>query len=156
MSSVIHHVEALGVPFEVIPHQEALTSIDEARAIGIDADEVLKTVVFTTRYGYVIAVLPASRRVAVERIREATGDQQARLANEGQLRHEFPDIELGAFPPMGSFLQAPTFVDPEVFHHTTVAFAAGTTTESIRMRTDDLFRDEMAHLLPLEEEPVYA
>lgn len=111
---------------------------------------MLKTVVFSTRHGYVLAVLPASRRVDVETVRAAAGDPHARLATEGELRHEFPDIELGAFPPLGTVLQALTFVDPEVFQHATVVFAAGSITRSIRMRTDDLFREEMVRLLPLE------
>ena len=151
MSTVTAHLDGLGVPYEVITHEVALSSIEEAKALGVDADEVLKTVVFTTEHGYAIAVLPASRRVDIDSIRAATGDRQSRLATEGQLRHEYPDIELGAFPPIGSILQAITFVDPEVFQHSTVVFAGGTTTESIRMRTDDVFRSEMVRLLPLEE-----
>jgi prolyl-tRNA editing enzyme YbaK/EbsC (Cys-tRNA(Pro) deacylase) len=36
----------------------------------------------------------------------------------------------------------PTLVDPEVMEHDTVVFAAGTQTQSVKVRTEDLFRDE--------------
>ena len=44
MTQVTQHLETHGVPFEAIAHQQAYTSIAEARALGIDASEVLKTV----------------------------------------------------------------------------------------------------------------
>jgi hypothetical protein len=44
MTQVTEHLQAHGVPFEPIAHQQAYTSIDEARALGIEASEVLKTV----------------------------------------------------------------------------------------------------------------
>ena len=44
MTQVTEHLETHGVPFEPIAHPQAYTSIDEARALGIEASEVLKTV----------------------------------------------------------------------------------------------------------------
>jgi hypothetical protein len=40
MSVVTEHLEQRGSTFEVIPHWQAYTSIDEARVLGINADEV--------------------------------------------------------------------------------------------------------------------
>ena len=37
MTQVTEHLETRGVPFEAIVHQQAYTSIAEARALGIDA-----------------------------------------------------------------------------------------------------------------------
>jgi hypothetical protein len=51
MSLVTEHLERLGCAFEVIPHRQAYTSIDEARALGVDADEVLKTLAGTVASG---------------------------------------------------------------------------------------------------------
>lgn len=52
-------------------------------------------------------------------------------------------------PPLGSLHGAPTYVDPEVMQHDTVVFAAGTQTESVRVRTEDLFRKEPVTTAPL-------
>jgi prolyl-tRNA editing enzyme YbaK/EbsC (Cys-tRNA(Pro) deacylase) len=44
-------------------------------------------------------------------------------------------------------------VDPEVLGHDTVAFAAGTQTESIKMRTRDLFGGDRVTTVPLVKHP---
>jgi prolyl-tRNA editing enzyme YbaK/EbsC (Cys-tRNA(Pro) deacylase) len=149
MPTVAEHLQGKGVPFEPISHERAYTSIDEARALGISADEVVKTVILDTASGHALAVVPASRRLAMPLVREAVGDKNARFATEEELERHFPDHELGAFPPLGSLLGVPTFVDPEVLSHDTVVFAAGTQRESVRVRTADLFRDEPHTTAPL-------
>jgi prolyl-tRNA editing enzyme YbaK/EbsC (Cys-tRNA(Pro) deacylase) len=50
-------------------------------------------------------------------------------------------------PPLGSLHGAPTYVDPEVMRHDTVMFAAGTQTESLKVRTED--RNEPVAVAPL-------
>jgi prolyl-tRNA editing enzyme YbaK/EbsC (Cys-tRNA(Pro) deacylase) len=51
MSVVTEHLEQQGSAFEVLAHPQAYTSVDEARALGIDADEVLKTLALRTGSG---------------------------------------------------------------------------------------------------------
>lgn len=152
MASVREHLEKKGVSFEVIPHDQAYTSIDEARALGISADEVVKTIVLDTAKGHALAVVPGSRRLYMRLVRKAVGDSHAKFADEDELEKDFPGVQLGGFPPLGSLVGAPTFVDPEVFTHETVVFAAGTQNESLKVRTDDLFKDEKVTKTPLTRE----
>jgi Cys-tRNA(Pro) deacylase len=153
MSAVTDHLGKRGVPFEIIPHEQTYTSIDEARALGIDADEVVKTLVVKTRSGYVLAVLPGSRRLDKRSMEEAVGDRHAHLATEEDLERDFAGFELGALPPMGSLLGVEVLVDDDLMRHETVAFAAGKQSESIRMRTEDLFRDEPMRRVALSVVP---
>jgi Ala-tRNA(Pro) deacylase len=139
MSLVTEHLEQQGAAFEVLVHRQAYTSIEEARALGVDADEVLKTLALRTGPGYVLVVIPAARRLDLRLVREAVGDHHARLASEDELRHDFPDYQLGALPPLGVLVGANLlYVDPEVLGHATVVFAAGTQTESVKMQTQEL------------------
>jgi Ala-tRNA(Pro) deacylase len=139
MSVVTEHLEQRGCVFEVIPHRQAYTSVDEARALGIEVGEVLKTLAVRTGSGYALMVIPASRRLDLHLAREALGDNRARLASEEELGRDFPDYELGALPPIGALLDAQLYVEPEVLGHDTVTFAAGTQTESVKMQTQELF-----------------
>jgi Ala-tRNA(Pro) deacylase len=139
MSVVTEHLEQRGSIFEVLAHRQAYTSVEEARALGIAVDEVLKTLAVRTGSGYALVVIPASRRLDLHLAREALGDSRARLASEEELGDDFPDYELGALPPLGALLHAQVYVDPEVLGHDTVTFAAGTQTESVRMQTQGLF-----------------
>jgi len=149
MSVVAEHLRQRGSAFEVLPHLQAYTSTDEARALGIDADEVLKTLAVRTGSGYVLVVIPASRRLDLHLVREALGDHHARLASEEELGRDFAAYQLGALPPLGALLGSELYVDPEVLGHDTVAFAAGSQTESVKLRTDELFEREQATTVPL-------
>lgn len=153
MSLVTDHLEERGVPFEVIPHRQAYTSIDEARALGIAADEVVKTVVVQAASGNALAAVSGYRRLDMTLVRNAVGDNHARLATEEELAGDFPQFQLGALPPLASLLGAPVYVDPEVMGHETVVFAAGTQTESVKMRTEDLFQDGSVTIVPLSRHP---
>jgi Ala-tRNA(Pro) deacylase len=149
MTQVTEHLQAHGVPFAPIAHQQAYTSIDEARALGIDAGEVLKTVAVRAAGGYALMAIPATGRLDMHLVQAAVGDRHVRLATEEELRRDFPDIELGALPPLGSLLGAPLFVDQEVLRHETVVFAAGSQTESVQLKTADLLRHEQGMPQPL-------
>ena len=149
MSVVTEHLEQRGIAFELIPHQQAYTSTEEARTLGVDAGEVLKTLAVRTSSGYALAVIPASRRLDLHLVRDALGDRHARLATEEELGRDFADYQLGALPPLGVLVGARVYVDPEVLRHNTVAFAAGTQTESVKLPTEELFGGEQATTVPL-------
>jgi Ala-tRNA(Pro) deacylase len=153
MTQVTEHLETHGVPFEPITHQQAYTSIAEARALGIDASEVLKTVAMRVAGGYALMAIPASCRLDMHLVQAAVGDHHVRLATEEELRRDFPDCELGALPPLGSLLGAPLYVDQELLQHETVVFAAGSQTESVQLRTADLLQHEQVTTLPLIKHP---
>ena len=149
MTQVTEHLQAHGVPFEPITHPPAGTSIAEAGALGIDASEVVKTVAVRAAGGYALMAVPATRRLDMHLVQAAVGDRRARLATEEELLRDFPGVELGALPPLGSLLGAPLFVDQEVLQHETVVFAAGSQTESVQLKTADLLQHEQVTALPL-------
>jgi len=149
MTQVTEHLQTHGVPFTAIAHQQAYTSIGEARALGIEASEVLKTVAVRAAGGYALIAVPATGRLDMHLVQAAVGDRHVRLATEEELRRDFPGIELGALPPLGSLLGAPLYVDQEVLQHETVVFAAGSQTESVQLRTADLLQHEQPRALPL-------
>jgi Ala-tRNA(Pro) deacylase len=149
MTQVTEHLQARGVPFEPIAHQQARTSVAEARALGINASEVLKTVAMRVAGGYALMAIPAACHLDMRLARAAAGDRHARLATEQELLRDFPGIELGAMPPLGSLLGAPLYVDQEVPRHETVVFAAGSQTESVQVRTADLLQHEQVITVPL-------
>jgi Ala-tRNA(Pro) deacylase len=153
MSIVTEHLEQRGAAFEALTHRQAYTSIDEARALGIDADEVLKTLAVRTGPSYVLMVIPAARRLDLQLVREALGDNHARLATEEELGRNYPDYQLGALPPLGALVGANVYVDPEVLGHDTVVFAAGTQTESIKMQTQELFEEGQFTTVALVKQP---
>jgi Ala-tRNA(Pro) deacylase len=155
MTQVTEHLQTHGVPFEAIAHQQTYTSIAEARALSIDASEVLKTIAMRVAGGYALMAVPATGRLDLHLVQAAAGDRHVRLATEEELRRDFPGIELGALPPLGSLLGAPLYVDQEELQlqHETVVFAAGSQTESVQIKTADLLQHEQVTPLPLIKHP---
>jgi prolyl-tRNA editing enzyme YbaK/EbsC (Cys-tRNA(Pro) deacylase) len=149
MSITTDYLAGAGVAFEAVAHDKVFTSIDEARALGIEADEVVKTLLLDTAGGHALAVIPGSRRLDMKLVEAAVGDKHAHLATEQEILRDLPGFELGSLPPLGGLLKARTFIDPEVMEHGTVVFAGGTQTESVKARTEDLFRGEQVTVAPI-------
>jgi Ala-tRNA(Pro) deacylase len=153
MSIVTDYLSERGAAFQVIPHARTYSSIAEALAIGIRADEVLKSLLLWTRDGEVMVVIPASLRLDMRLVKEAVGDNHARLATEGEIQRRLPAYELGALPPLTWLVGIPTYVDPEVLLHETVVFADGSERRSVQARTQDLLRGAPVRVVPLTEAP---
>ena len=151
MSRLTDYLTSKGVAFEVLTHERAFRGIDEARALGIEADEVLKTVILDTGGEHVALVLSSGARLDMGLVREAVGDPDAHLANEDELTRDFGGFELGALPPIGPLLAVPVIVDPEVRAHGPVVFAAGSQTESVKVDAGELFAAVPARVMPLTE-----
>lgn len=163
MELVLEELRSRGIEVEEIHHRPAHRALSEAAQSGVPADEVAKTVVLDTRGRHALAVIPASDRLDMALVHRALGDPHARLSTEEELERDYPDYELGAFPPLGQLLQAPVYVDPRVMEHEVIVFPAGTATLSLRARTADVFRAEHATVTALvkelseeDKDPIYS
>ncbi len=154
MPSVIGYLQERGLPFLVLPDAQAESTVETARRHGFPADEVVKTLVVTTRYGHALLVVGADRHVEDELMIAALGDQEVRMTEERDLLRNYPDYEPGSIPPLGPMFSAPMYVDADVVRHEAVVFAVGRPTVAIRMLTKDLLRDDPAVIVPLTRESV--
>jgi len=139
MTVLTDYLSMEGIRFEELHHERAYTGIDEARALGLAADEVLKTVILDSRGTHVAVVLPSGERLDMALVREVLGDPDAALALEEELTLDFGGFELGALPPVAPLLGIDMIVDATVKDHGPVIFAAGAQTESLRVEAAELF-----------------
>lgn len=132
------YLDGAGVVWEAREHPETMSSAEEARALGVDPDEVAKTLLLKDRTGYALAVIPGGHRLDMHKVREVTGDTHTRLATEDEMESDFSDYDLGAVPPAPGLVGLRCFVDPLVQQREWIVFPAGTHTDSCRMKTADL------------------
>src|SRR6266699_2181777 len=66
-------LDEAGVSYELLPHAHTETAAAEAEALGLDPADVAKTLVVKTPDGYVRAVVPASQRLDLRKLRELSG-----------------------------------------------------------------------------------
>ncbi len=141
-SGLTRLLDEAGVPYELLPHAHTESAAAEAEALGLAAGDVAKTLVVKTRDGYVRAVLPASERLDLRKLREflGVGKHDVRLATEDDLRRDFPEFELGAAPPVGGGRRDPVVIESRLVGRESLVLEAGSHQESIRIAADDFVR----------------
>ena len=128
------------VKYVSITHSKAFTAMDIAESAHIRGRDIAKTVVVKVDGRLALAVVPGTRKVDVERLRQGAGATTVELAKEPDFQGDFPGCELGAMPPFGNLFQMDVFVEPSLARDEEIAFNAGSHTELIRMRYQDFER----------------
>jgi Ala-tRNA(Pro) deacylase len=129
------------VGFDLLPHSRTERALDEAGALGVPTEEVGKTLVVKSPKGFIRAVIPASERLDLKKVRGIVGGaKRTHLASEEELAEDYPEFELGAVPPFGGSRSDLVLVDARLAERETVVVEAGAHDESIRLPTRDLLR----------------
>jgi Ala-tRNA(Pro) deacylase len=141
-TDVMHVLDEAGVRYELLTHAHSETATAEAEALGLPPGDVAKTLVLRTPDGYLRAVLPASERLDLRKLRKllGAGKHKVHLATEDDLRRDFPEFELGAVPPVGGGRRDPVVIDSRLAGRESIVLEAGSHEQSIRLAADDLVR----------------
>ena len=99
-----------GITYDLVPHSHTETASQTAAASGIPPDKIVKAVVVKGADGFKLALLPASRHIQFEGLRELLGDT-VDLANEEQVESLFADCEPGSVPALGAAYGLDVVVD---------------------------------------------
>ena len=120
-SDLTSALDEAGVSYELLPHAHTESAHAEAESLGVSPDDVAKTLIVKLPEGYLRAVLPASARIDLRKVRELHGGGRhtVHLATEEDLRRDYPEFELGAVPPVGG-RSDPVVVDPKVAVRTSI------------------------------------
>ena len=137
---LVDELDRAQVEYELLPHAHTETAAAEAEALGLDAGEVAKTLVLTSSEGFVRAVIPATRRLDVHKVRELLGAKDVELATEELMGEAYLEFELGAVPPLGGPAGDRVLVDLGLRQRERIVFDAGSHEQSVRVRSDDLVR----------------
>jgi Ala-tRNA(Pro) deacylase len=136
---LMRELAARQLGYELITHRPTMTAGAEAAELGVPPEEVAKTLVLSTSGGYLRAVIPASERLDLHKLGGLVGDRKrTRLATEVELGAVYPMFELGAVPPFGGPSGDRTIIDRRLSERESVVIEAGTHSESVRMRAQDL------------------
>ena len=100
-----HHVA-----YDVTKHDRTGNSSRTAEVSHIPGERLAKGVVLKSGGTYILAIIPASRRIAMEAIEAATGSPAA-LATEEEASMLFPDCETGAVPVFGEAYGIPAMIE---------------------------------------------
>ena len=131
------------VSYTSIPHEVTYTAQETAQAAHVPGYELAKTVMVELDRKMAMVVVPATRKIVLQDLRELTGAAKVRFATEDEFKALFPDCEVGAMPPFGNLYGLEVFVAPGLAVDKEIAFNAGTHTEVVKMCYADF--DRLVH-----------
>jgi Ala-tRNA(Pro) deacylase len=135
------YLESQGIQYTVIEHHAPVYTAQEiAASTHIPGKQLAKTVMVKVDGGLAMAVIPASQRVNLNRLKELVGAGKVELASEQEFRNKFPDCQVGAMPPFGNLYGIPVYAAQDLAEEIEIAFCAGSHTELVRMAFSDFKR----------------
>jgi Ala-tRNA(Pro) deacylase len=133
------YLDACGVRYEVLPHPHSGTSEQTARAAHVPPEKLAKPVLLEDDRGYVMAIVPASQRLDLERLNEQL-HRDLELAKEREIAALFQDCDRGAMPPVGGPYRVPTVYDDALAACSEIWFEAGDHEDVVHLSGRDFLR----------------
>ena len=144
------YLEERGIDYEVVEHEQRFTAAAEARASGVEPANAAKDVVLRSGTDFILAVIPASERLDLTKVRELIDDEERpRLASEEEIADRFPRFEVGALPPFGPMHGIDELVDRRLLDHDRVLCAGGDHRHSVRVDPAELVGPDQATVADL-------
>ena len=128
------------VKYVTISHSPSYTAQEVAASAHVRGKELAKTVMVTLDGRMAMVVLPASRKIGFDLLREVSGAENVQLASERAFSDMFPGCEVGAMPPFGNLYGMDVYVSKLLEQDEEIAFNAGCHTELIRLAYQDFVR----------------
>lgn len=151
--NIKQYLDEQRVDYKVYPHREETDASRTAAALHVPGQNLAKTVLLRADRGfrYIVAVLPATARLDLDRVRAAFGGAEIRLATELEVTERSPRCEAGTLTPFGSQIQADTIADAALAEHSDLFFIGDCHRECIRLNFRDFCRLEHPLVLPIAQ-----
>jgi prolyl-tRNA editing enzyme YbaK/EbsC (Cys-tRNA(Pro) deacylase) len=130
--------------------QGTKTAQDAAAAIGCDVAQIVKSLVFTTDDGPLLALTSGANRANERRLAELAGAVEIRRATPEEARAA-TGYAVGGTPPFGHPRPVRTLCDEDLLGHEVVWAAAGTPDTVFPLAPADLLRWTGARIVRLAE-----
>ena len=125
------------VRYEAVLHRPAPTASRRAHSVHVPGDQVAKSVLVRADDRFVLAVLPSTHRIDLDRLAAVLEVERVRLATEDELTRVFTDCERGAVPPFGRLYGLATVVDTSLAAWAEIVVEANLRHEDLRLRYRD-------------------
>jgi Ala-tRNA(Pro) deacylase len=138
------YLESRKVAYEVIEHPYSNSSMRTAEAAHIPGDQVAKSILLGDDSSYLLAVIPATHRLELDRLNQVLA-RSLEMIDEEEIASTFSDCKTGAIPVVGEAYGVDAVLDAALSHEPDVYFESGDHEHLIHMRGED-FRILMEHV----------
>ena len=134
---VTRYLDEQGVSFEIVAHSPAHTAAQQARAADVELDRAARAVALRDEQGFHVAILPASQRIDLTKVRTAFGSE-LRLASDEEIRAALQAGEDDVLPPLAPLLRAPEIMDRRLLEHDRILISGGDDRHAVLLDPNDL------------------
>ena len=126
------YLDSAGVHYDLIEHPYAVTSMHIADEAHVSGEDVVKAVLLNDGDDHVLAVVPATHRVQLGKMRK-NYNRYMSLASEKDISEIFGDCDPGAVLPIGLAYGLDVIFDNSLYEHDDVYFEAGDHTDLVHV-----------------------
>lgn len=130
--TVQNYLDSHHIPYDVIRHRPAVSSMKTAAAAHVPGNQLAKSVLLKDDTGYVMAILPSTHRIELGRLHREL-HRPLGLATEHEVSEMFRDCDTGAIPALGPAYGIATVVDAALAAQSEIFFEAGDHEELIHV-----------------------
>jgi Ala-tRNA(Pro) deacylase len=134
---VINFLEKHNIKHEILEHKTVYTAFDAAQTMGEKISNITKTLALKVDKKYALVVIPADRRLDLEKLKKSLGVKKLSIVKEISIEKIFK-IKTGKLLPFGTFHKVPVYVDNILLKSKAIIISSGTHTESLRLKAKDL------------------
>lgn len=146
------HLIATNVDFEVFTYTLGTHTggwgQEAAAALGLDPDQVFKTLMISLDGKLCVAIVPVSGSLDLKAAARALGGKKAELADKDRAQRATGYV-LGGISPLGQRTKHPTVIDDSALHSETIFVSGGRRGMDIELASADLIRITQAVVAPI-------
>jgi len=143
-ATIQNYLDSHRVAYEIIEHPHTETAKQTAQVAHVPADQMAKPVLLGDDINYLLAIIPATHRLDLDRLNQVMA-RSLEVVEEEEVAMTFGDCDAGAIPAVGEDYGVDTVLDASLTHQSRVYFEAGDHKHLVQMKGDD-FRLLMEHV----------
>jgi Ala-tRNA(Pro) deacylase len=136
------YLESHNIEYEIVAHPHTKTAMRAAEAAHVPGDQVAKPVLLGDDDSYLLAVIPATHRLELDRLNQIMA-RSLEMLPESEIEATFSDCEKGAIPAIGEPYGVDVIIDPVLIHQPDVYFESGDHEHLVHL-DGEIFRTLMA------------
>jgi len=134
---IINYLDKRGAKYAIVTHKKVYTAYDAAQTLRRKLDEIAKNLLVKTNKGFVLVLLPASKRLDLKKLKKlmnakGKGIKKIEIPKEGVMVRIFK-IKPGALGAFGSVHELEVYMDKNLQRVKKAIFPTGSFTDSVEM-----------------------
>lgn len=139
------YLDSKGVDYEELAHKTVYTAYDAAQTLKKQLKEIAKTILVEADKTHALVVLPADKKIDMEKLKKALGAKKISIPNE-KVMIKVLKIKPGTLSSFGRLHDLEVVVDKAMLGVKKAVVSTGSFTDSIFIKVKDFVQSEEARL----------